>query len=137
MTKKQQHAGGQLLHGIVTDGVEGCGALRVVHFCVTGEGISFLKRTGEGHNLLPFDVMRVRKAACDRRGTLFRGKEQFPALYVRDRTSLELIREQAPPRIQKHLAAWAPAERSLSDSVRIAAGGIVAVVAMLWAIPSI
>jgi|GEM_PF-4628231 len=137
MTENQRHTAAHVLHGIVTDRLDGCGSLRVVHFCVTGEGISFLERTGEGSNLLPFAAMRIRKAACDRRGTLFQGKDQFPALYVKDRASLEFIRDVAPVRIQKQLAALAPEARSLSDSVRIAAGGILALVAMLWAIPSI
>lgn len=137
MSKKLERSTDQLFHGLVTEGADGCGVLRVVHFDVTDQGVSFLRRNGDEVELLPFSVMRVRKAECGRKGTAFQGKAQFPILYVKDFDSVEAIRRKAPARVLHQLSGLMPKRRSLSDSLRLAAGGIAMAVAMLWAIPSL
>lgn len=126
-----------MFHGLVTEGADGCAALRVVHFDVSDEGITFLRHNGDGVALLPFTHMRVRKAGCGRKGTSFQGKSHFPILYVKDFASVAAIQSRAPSRVYQQFAALTPKPRRLLDSLRIAAGGVVMVVAMLWAIPSI
>jgi hypothetical protein len=137
MSKKQQRATGQLFHGLVTEGLGGCCVLRVVDFDVSEEGVSFLRHNGEGIDVLPFSSMRVHKAACGRKGTAFQGSEQFPILYVKNFAGVEAIRARAPARVHQQISVLMREPRSVKDSLRIAAGGIVMVVTMLWAIPSI
>jgi hypothetical protein len=135
MSKKLKRSTDQLFHGLVTEGADGCSALRVAYFDVTDQGVSFLRRNGEEIEVLPFSAMRVRKSSCGRKGTAFQGKAEFPILYVNNYDSVEAIRRRAPARVQQQLFAMMPRQRSLSDSLRLVAGGIVMVVTMLWAIP--
>lgn len=137
MSKKLKRSTDQLFHGLVTEGADGCGILRVVQFDVTSHGVSFLRQNGDEIEVLPFSAMRVRKSGCGRRGTAFQGKAQFPILYVKDFDGVEAIRCKAPARVHQQLSALLPKQRTLSDSLRIAAGGIVMAVTMLWAIPSL
>ena len=137
MSKKLKRSADQLFHGLVTEGADGCGGLRVVQFDVTDQGVSFLRHNGEEVEVLPFSAMRVRKAGCGRKGTAFQGKAQFPILYVQDINGVEAIRCKAPARVHQQLSALVPKQRTLRDSLRLAAGGIVMAVTMLWAIPSL
>ncbi len=137
MSKKLKRARDSIFHGLVSEGTAGCSVLRVVHFDVSDLGVSFLRHNGEETEFLPFSVMRVRKAAGGRKGAAFQGKAQFPILYVKDPRSLEAIRSRASSRVEQQLTALTPKQRTAADSLRLAAGGIVMAVAMLWAVPSI